>query len=220
MASTTSDERASSSSGAIDGKGAKSKLSSRRAVVDEDGNEIIAPGCFTRSVVACPCVIMWVSFAVAICLSIIGLNFTQNRPTAEAGYDTPAIPEQADWFAWGKTFSARYKTAATIALEETQGLTLPLYMLYEGLEYGDEIFTVDAIQSIATFERQLLEDAGWHSQCKPVVSTTTGVENCTSPTTVLRYLYLNDQLHESQCKKGFCDVLQMPGNVTLAARLV
>ena len=40
------------------------RQSSRRSTVDSEGEEVIVPGCFTKSVMRCPCAIMWGTFAV------------------------------------------------------------------------------------------------------------------------------------------------------------
>ena len=35
------------------------RQSSRRSTVDSEGEEVVVPGCFTKSVMRCPCAIMW-----------------------------------------------------------------------------------------------------------------------------------------------------------------
>ena len=40
------------------------RQSSRRSTVDSEGEEVVVPGCFTKSVMRCPCAIMWGTFAV------------------------------------------------------------------------------------------------------------------------------------------------------------
>jgi hypothetical protein len=63
--------------------------SSRRAVLDQDGNEIVQPGCFTKRVVACPCVITWVSFAVAVFACMVGYTGVTIKATAGAANSLP-----------------------------------------------------------------------------------------------------------------------------------
>jgi hypothetical protein len=37
----------------------RQNTTSRRAKLDESGEEVVVAGCFTRNVLKCPCVVMW-----------------------------------------------------------------------------------------------------------------------------------------------------------------
>jgi len=194
--------------------------SSRRAKFDEDGNEIVTPGCFTSRVVACPCVITWAVFGLAVGAATIGANGATIRATAEAGYDTPLLGEQVSWYAWFRVHEERYSPVPAVVSSAPAPPAAPeishppIYFLYEALPaVGDNIFSPDAISAMASFESVLLTQPAWTSHCAKAVNRlangTSSRSNCTSYTSVLRYLYLNDALHEAQCRQGFCDLLEV-----------
>ena len=52
-------------------------------------------------------------------------------------------------------------SANAVETTDDDGQDLPIYFYYEGLNPGDNMFTADAIASMATFETALLEHDGW-----------------------------------------------------------
>ena len=208
--------------------------SSRHALVDENGEEIIRPGCFSRCVVRCPCCIAWLTFAIALGMAYAGLPIGP-RPNikleagADAGYDTDTVPQQLSWYAWVKVHEQRF----FIPSPTTGGPSIdskPIFFLYEALPaVGMNVFTPNAVERIAAFERTLLEQTDFPVHCAKATNRlgpgnssmtprNTATTNCSSPLTVLSYLYVNDGLQASQCRQGYCDILDLQYRIAQGSR--
>jgi hypothetical protein len=145
----------------------------------------------------------------------IGVRGITVRSTAFAGYDTDTIPAQVDFYGWLKIYDGRtaspLEEVSSNLTDSNNATAFPLYFLYESLPRSSNIFTTESITSMAAFERSLLEETGWTMHCKKAVNRLYPDEdgaNCSSPVTILRFLYVNDALHEQQCRQGYCDLFE------------
>ena len=187
---------------------------SRRAQVNAAGEEVVTPGCFTRSVMKRPCVVMWVTFVAAIFLSALPLasGAIAFQLTGAAGTDNDSIQEMRDHYTWIKIGDSDDKYEATSMAAESgsgdtvgnKGMDLSTFMYYEGLT-GSNMFTKVAIEAQTEYETALLDLTGWSTRCKTATSTFNASDTrCASPQTVLRHLRTNDALEKEQCEAGFC----------------
>ena len=140
--------------------GLKRELSHKRATFDESGQEIVKPGCFTRGVMKCPCVILWVTFLVALILSALPIVSGRVKVTfsGSAGTDTNQVEEIEDFWTW-RTLSEsddKFEVAASGSVMDDDGQNHNLYFYYEGLT-NKNMFTAEAIAAMDAYERAVLE---------------------------------------------------------------
>lgn len=125
--------------------------------------QIVTPGCFTRAVMKRPCVVMWVTFVVAIILSALPLasGAISFQLTGAAGTDTDTIQEMRDHYTWVKISDSDDKYEAPGAAS-TRRPSLPLAtsIIYEGIT-GSNMFTKAAIEAQIEYETALLGLPGW-----------------------------------------------------------
>ena len=163
------------------------------------------PGCWSRNVIACPCTIASATFVIAALIAGFGQLSGNLQATANAGYDTPAIREQQEWYGWRRAYATRYKKARA-GPKKTESRPR-VNMLYQGL-VDDNALTEDGVAGMAEMERMFLAEGVWQAHCLKAVSAFDPTKtNCSSPVTLLRYLHVNDALQEQQCRAGYCDVL-------------
>ena len=129
--------------------------SSRHALVDENGEEFIRPGCFSRCVVRCPCCITWLTFAIALGMAYVGFRGAKLEAAADAGYDTDTVPQQVSWYAWVKVYERRFFIPPVNVTTGGPSIdSKPIFFVYEALPGVDmNVFTPDAVERIAAFER-------------------------------------------------------------------
>lgn len=197
-----------------------STVSSRRSKVDEDGEEIVVAGCFTRNVMRCPCAFMWGVFVLAIVLS--ALPMLSGRvvvdPMGDAGWITDTIREHRDYKTW-TTIQAQYGPFEETPPPPTNadptydpppvdlGADLSVDFVYEALDTGveDNMITVEAISKMEIAETKLLEMEGWSTHCAKAYNFRNASDiRCSSPVTLLNILHPNDALQQKQCEEGFC----------------
>lgn len=195
--------------------------SSRHALVDEKGDEIVRPGCFSTCVVKCPCCITWLTFAIALGMAYVGFTNIKLEAAADAGYDTDTVPQQLSWYSWVKVHERRFFIPPVNVTTGPSIDSKPIFFFYEALPaVGMNVITPSAVERIAAFERTLLEQTDFPVHCakatnrlgpgnSSVTPRNTATTNCSSPLTVLRYLYVNDGLQASQCRQGYCDILDI-----------
>ena len=80
----------------------RQNTTSRRAQLDEKGEEIVKSGCFTKCVMKCPCVVMWVTFLVSLILSALPIvdGAITIDPVNFAGFDIPNDPNMIGFALW------------------------------------------------------------------------------------------------------------------------
>jgi len=175
---------------------------SRRAQVNEAGEEIVTSGCFTRAVMKRPCVVMWVTFVVAIILSALPLasGAISFQLTGAAGTDTDTIQEMRDHYTWVKIHDSGDKYQAPDAASIRRRQDLSTSIIYEGIT-GSNMFTKAAIDAQIEYEAALLGLPGWSARCKPATSAFNASDTrCESPQSVLRHLFRNGALEKAQCE--------------------
>ena len=205
--------------------------SSRHALVDENGEEFIRPGCFSRCVVRCPCCITWLTFVIALGMAYVGFRGAKLDAAADAGYDTDTVPQQVSWYAWVKVYERRFFIPPVNVTTGGPSIdSKPIFFVYEALPGVDmNVFTPDAVERIAAFERTLLEQTDFPVHCAKATNRlgpgnssmtprNTATTNCSSPLTVLNYLYVNDGLQASQCRQGYCDILDLQYRIAQGSR--
>ena len=96
---------------------------SRHASFNAAGEEVVTAGCFTKGVMKCPCVIMWLSFVLAILLAATPLvtGAVTVDSSASAGYDSPIIPNMVYWYAWQEVAGDKYEAEASSVVEFGSG---------------------------------------------------------------------------------------------------
>jgi len=79
-------------------------------------------------------------------------------------------------------------------------------LMYEALTSGHDLFdSASKITDITSMETHLLNTPGWTTHCNRVASSIDPTDvRCTSPGSVLNYLYLSPSEHEAGCAAGFC----------------
>jgi hypothetical protein len=189
------------------------RASSRRASVDGHGSEIVKPGCFTSTVLRCPCGFMWITFAIAIFFGMIpnATKAIKLDATRLAGLDTPTIQQQVDYYAWrrGIRFSDDiFSLSAQNHSEESSGpARLTTIFLYEALTSAG-VVTTDGVDAMTKLESALYDTPLFADNCAPATNgLNASLSACATPSTLLAYLYVNETLHEEQCLAGWCDAL-------------
>ena len=124
--------------------------------------QMVTPGCFTRAVMKRPCVVMWVTFVVAIVLSALPLasGAISFQLTGSAGTDTDTIQEMRDHYTWVKISDSddKYETANAVTTRQAQDLAT--HIIYEGIT-GSNMFTRATIDVLIEYETSLLSLPGW-----------------------------------------------------------
>ena len=121
---------------------------SRHALVNAEGEEVVTPGCFTRGVMKCPCVIMWITFVLALLLAaapILTGGVTVDS-SASAGYDSPAYPNMVYWYAWQQVGGDVYE-ASSVEFGSGEGRRLEGRRLSESDEDAAEDLPLGELQA-------------------------------------------------------------------------
>jgi len=198
-----------------------SSVSSRRSKVDEDGEEIVVAGCFTRTVMRYPCAFMWGVFVLAIVLSALPIlsGAVVVDPEGDAGWITDTIREHRDYKTW-TTIQEQYGPFEETPPPPTNsdptydrppvdlGTDLSVDFVYEALENTnsiDNMITELAISRMETAEKRLLEMEEWSTHCAKAYNFRNASDiRCASPVSLLNFLRPNDALQKKQCEEGFC----------------
>jgi hypothetical protein len=113
-----------------------------------------------------PCVVMWVTFVIAIILSTLPLasGAITFQLTGAAGTDTDTIQEMRDHYTWVKISDSddKYEApgAASTRGSRPKSRDLATSIIYEGIT-GSNMFTKAAIEAQIEFETALLGLPGW-----------------------------------------------------------
>ena len=109
-----------------------------------------------------PCVVMWVTFVVAIILSALPLasGAISFQLTGAAGTDTDTIQEMRDHYTWVKISDSDDKYEAPGAASTRRPQDLATSIIYEGIT-GSNMFTKAAIEAQIEYETALLGLPGW-----------------------------------------------------------
>ena len=147
---------------------------SRRAVIGEDGEEIVKPGCFTRNVMRCPCAIVWITFLLTLIISAlpIAAGVIEIEPTGFAGFDSDTIPEMRDYRTWTAIYESGpiYEPSSEVGSGEAgteDGYDYPVYFYYSALNSDNNMFDANAVAAMVEAETKLLEMPEWCASLWP-----------------------------------------------------
>ena len=149
--------------------------SSRRAVVDAAGDEIVKVGCFSRFMVKRPWVVALISFVIIIALSAVGImSFDFGNDLVNTGWNNPEsiVTKRAqamgmldgDAMEWSVRRLSEDEEEAR--KEREDGLSW-LSILYDAHE-GGSAFDAAGVATMIAYERALLDMPGWATHCQLV----------------------------------------------------
>ena len=151
--------------------------SSRRAVVDAAGDEIVQVGCFSRFMVKRPWVVALTSFVIIVALSAVGImSFDFNNDLINTGWRNPEsfVTKRAttmglldnDAKSWSERRLSEDDEEEEARKEREDDLSW-LVILYDAHE-GGSVFNAAGVATMIAYERALLDMPGWATHCQLV----------------------------------------------------
>ena len=151
--------------------------SSRRAMVDAAGDEIVKVGCFSRFMVKRPWVVAFISFVIIVALSAVGImSFDFVNDLVNTGWNNPEsiVTKRAttmgmldnDAMEWSARRLSEDEEEEQARKEREDGLSW-VSILYDAHE-GGSAFDAAGVATMIAYERALLDMPGWATHCQLV----------------------------------------------------
>ena len=189
-------------------------MSSRRARVDAEGNEVVKVGCYSRFMAKHACVVAILSFLAIIIISFAAL-FEGMPPLVNTGWRDSTSVIRKRVRAHGEVVADAYDAPSAADADAASNVTRVreadldfVSVLYDAFQ-GGSMLSAAAIAKVIEFEGTVRGASQYELYCKLVYAdvddgATEPDPVCASPTTILNYLHVDNSKHEEECEAGFC----------------